>query len=161
MESLLSSLLTGEWEDTGQLGEELGIQRREDRQGGELTLQGGEDLPGGELGLQRGELTLQGGELSLQGREDWQGGELTLQGGELGLQGREDLQVGELGLQERQDWQGTAYRREEQVGEEGEKYGKTDIDNEDKDLARTYNLTENIETHIPEKADTIEETNAC
>ena len=88
MESLLSSLLTGEWEDTGQLGEELGMQGR-------------------------------------------------------------------------QDWQGTVDRREEQVGEEGEKYGETEIDNEDKKLKNTRNLTESIETHIPEKADKIEETNAC
>ena len=100
---MLSSLLTGEWEDMGQLG--------------------------GELGLQGRELGLQGRELGLQRRE-------------LGLQGR------------REDWQGTGDRREEWAEEEGGNDDDTDIDNENKDFARTGKLSENIEIHIPEKPET-------
>ena len=66
-------------------------------------------------------------------------------------------QLGEvLGLERREDWLGAGDWRENEAGEE---CGDTDIDSEDRDLARTCNLTENMETQIPEKVEENEAIN--
>ena len=60
-------------------------------------------------------------------------------------------QLGEvLGLDRREDLLGNGGWRENEAWEE---CGDTDIDSEDRDLGRNCNLTENIETQIPEKVE--------
>ena len=136
MEELLSALLTGRLEDTGQLGRELGFHGRE------VGLQ--------ELGLQGRELGLQGRELGLQGRElGIQSRGLGLQEGrELGLQGNrnDEKPLQTYGNVENESKKEYLVKKCSLTENQGT-FDSSDEDIKEKDMSEFQKITDEIESY--------------